>query len=102
MGIKINDLAPAGANLFSDSESFMDNIRSLSEDELKISGGGGYGGGHSGGGGKGHSGGGGKGHSGGGGKGHSGGGGKGHSGGGGKGHSGGGSGHYGCGCGYDC
>jgi hypothetical protein len=44
MGININDLAPVGANLFSDSESFMGNIRSLSEDELKISGGWGYGG----------------------------------------------------------
>jgi hypothetical protein len=44
MGIKINDLNSFGADLFSDSESLMDNIRSLSEDELKISGGGGHGG----------------------------------------------------------
>lgn len=42
MGINIKDLAPVGASLFSDSESLMGNIRSLAEDELKISGGGGY------------------------------------------------------------
>lgn len=37
--ISISDLTPAGAALFSDSEGFMDTIRDLSEDELKISGG---------------------------------------------------------------
>lgn len=37
--ISISDLNPAGSALFSDSEGFMDTIRDLSEDELKISGG---------------------------------------------------------------
>lgn len=77
MGIKINDLSPVGANLFADSESFMGNIRSLSEDELKVSGGDGYGKGGYGS----------------------------DSGSGGYGKGGGsdsGSGGYGCGCGYHC
>lgn len=37
--ISISDLNPAGSALFSGSEGFMDTIRDLSEDELKISGG---------------------------------------------------------------
>lgn len=37
--ISISDLNPVGSALFSDSEGFMDTIRDLSEDELKISGG---------------------------------------------------------------
>ena len=43
MGIKLDDLNSLGAELFNDSESLMGNIRSLSEDELNISGGGSYG-----------------------------------------------------------
>lgn len=39
--IKISELA--GSALFSGSESFMDSMRDLTEDELKISGGGGHG-----------------------------------------------------------
>lgn len=41
--IKINELA--GSALFSGSETFMDSMRDLTEDELKISGGGRCGGG---------------------------------------------------------
>jgi hypothetical protein len=36
--VKISELA--GSALFSDSETFMDSMRDLTEDELKISGGG--------------------------------------------------------------
>jgi hypothetical protein len=46
MGININDLSPLGASLLSDNESFLGNIRDLSAEELKISGGGGYSGGY--------------------------------------------------------
>ncbi len=45
MGININDLSPLGASLLSDNESFLGNIRDLSAEELKISGGGGHSGG---------------------------------------------------------
>ncbi len=43
MGININDLnqKPLGGELLSGSESIMDNLRVLSEEELSISGGGG-------------------------------------------------------------
>ena len=41
--ISISDLHPAGSALFSDSESFMSFMKDLSEDELKITGGGGGG-----------------------------------------------------------
>lgn len=37
--IGISDLQPTGSALFSDSESFMDSMRDLSEAELKITGG---------------------------------------------------------------
>ena len=62
MEIKINDLKSSEASLLADKESFLGEIRDLSTEELTISGGGGYGKGHSGGsrgrsGGKGHSGG---------------------------------------------
>jgi hypothetical protein len=86
MGININDLDLSGASLFADNENFLGDLRELSSEELKLTGGGGNSGhsGHSrGSGGKGHSGG----------------------GSGGKGHSGGGSGgkgSYSCGCGYHC
>jgi hypothetical protein len=43
MGININDLSPLGASLLSDNESFLGNIRDLSAEELKVSGGGGHG-----------------------------------------------------------
>lgn len=49
--IKISELA--GFELFSDSETFMDSMRGLTENELKMSGGHGKGGGGYGGGGKG-------------------------------------------------
>ena len=43
MGININDLdsnfEPVGASLLSGNESIMDNLRELSEEELKVSGG---------------------------------------------------------------
>jgi hypothetical protein len=39
--IAISDLRPAGAGLFTDSESFLGSMRDLSEDELSIRGGGG-------------------------------------------------------------
>lgn len=39
--ISIFELNPAGADLFSDSENFMDSVRDLSGDELKLKGGGG-------------------------------------------------------------
>ncbi len=40
MGIDINDLKPLGADLLSGSESIMGSLRVLSEEELRISGGG--------------------------------------------------------------
>jgi hypothetical protein len=39
--ISITDLHPAGAGLFASSESFIDSIRDLSENELKTTRGGG-------------------------------------------------------------
>jgi hypothetical protein len=43
--ISITDLQPAGSGLFADSESFIDSMRDLSENELKMTRGGkGYGG----------------------------------------------------------
>ncbi len=47
MGINIKDLKPLGGDLLSGSESIMDNLRVLSEEELSISGGGGHSGGSS-------------------------------------------------------
>jgi hypothetical protein len=49
--IKISELA--GSELFSDSETFMNSMRDLTENELKMSGGGGHGKGGGGYGGKG-------------------------------------------------
>jgi hypothetical protein len=39
--ILITDLQPAGSGLFADSESFIDSIRDLSANELKMTRGGG-------------------------------------------------------------
>jgi hypothetical protein len=39
--ISISELNPAGADLFSDSENFMDSVRDLSLEELKATKGGG-------------------------------------------------------------
>lgn len=42
--ISISDLQPAGSGLFANAETFVDSIRDLSENELKMTfGGGGYG-----------------------------------------------------------
>jgi hypothetical protein len=38
--ISITDLQPAGSGLFADSESFIDSMRDLSENELKMTRGG--------------------------------------------------------------
>jgi hypothetical protein len=40
MGININDLNPLGASLLSGNETVLDNLRELSPEELRISGGG--------------------------------------------------------------
>ena len=53
MGININDLNNSETSLLFDSESLLDNVRDLSTEELKITGGGYGGGGFSGGRGKG-------------------------------------------------
>jgi hypothetical protein len=39
--ISITDLQPAGSGLFADSESFIDSMRDLSENELRMTRGGG-------------------------------------------------------------
>jgi hypothetical protein len=39
--ISISELSPAGADLFSESENFMDSVRDLSLEELKATKGGG-------------------------------------------------------------
>ncbi|MGB5631881.1 MAG: hypothetical protein WBM86_03755 [Waterburya sp.] len=57
MGININDLNTSEVSLLLDNESFLDNVRYLSTEELKMTGGGGhgyYGGGSYSGGGKGY------------------------------------------------
>ena len=41
--ISINDLKPTGSGLFADSESFISSMRDLSENELKMTRGGGSG-----------------------------------------------------------
>jgi hypothetical protein len=41
--ILISDLQPAGSGLFSDSESFITSMKDLSENELKMTLGGGHG-----------------------------------------------------------
>jgi hypothetical protein len=43
--ISISELSPAGSELFSDSESFVSSMTELSAAELKLTGGGGHGGG---------------------------------------------------------